>query len=203
MKRHKSNLAASGKPLAIACPILLAVLALIGAGWNMGTVSPVPLSAVGISSQAVPQDDPRSDYTGADACKACHLAEYNEWATSRHSRMVQPIKPSEVKASFTPEESLSYRGRRFTFERDGTQYFIVEHSPGFPAVRHAIAYTLGNRRIQHFVTREPDGSLVLLPPRWDVTVLCLEPVRGADLIRCRPGPSLSANDAKVVAAQTR
>ena len=171
MKQHKSNLVASGKPLAIACPVLLAVVALIGAGWSMGTVPPVPLSTVGISPQAVSQADPRSDYsdyTGAEACKACHLTEYNEWATSRHSRMVQPIKPSEVKASFTPGASLSYRGRRFTFERDGTQYFIVEHSPGLPTARHAIDYTLGNRRIQHFMTRKTDGSLVLLPPSWDV-----------------------------------
>ncbi|MED5559776.1 MAG: multiheme c-type cytochrome, partial [Acidobacteriota bacterium] len=70
---------------------------------------PVSLSTVGISPQAVSQADPRSDYsdyTGAEACKACHLTEYNEWATSRHSRMVQPIKPSEVKASFTPGASL-------------------------------------------------------------------------------------------------
>ena len=154
MKQHKSNLAATGKPLAIACPIVLAVVALVGAGWSMGTGPSGSLSTVGISPQVVSQDDPRANYTGAEACRACHLAEYNEWASSRHSRMVQPIKPSEVKASFTPGASLSYRGRRFTFERDGTQYFIVEHSPGLPAVRHAIAYTLGNRRIQHFMKRE-------------------------------------------------
>ena len=105
MKQHKSNLVASGKPLAIACPILLAVVALIGAGWSMGTVPPVSLSTVGISPQAVSQADPRSDYsdyTGAEACKACHLTEYNEWATSRHSRMVQPI-------AFVPGAKIHFR----------------------------------------------------------------------------------------------
>ena len=112
--------------------------------------------------------DPRSEYAGAEACKACHVVEYGEWAASRHSRMVQPIKPSEVRARFTPGESLSYRGRMFTFERLGARYFIVEQSPGLPPVRHAIEYTLGNRRIQHFMTRQPNGSLVLLPPSWDV-----------------------------------
>lgn len=112
--------------------------------------------------------DPRSEYTGAEACKVCHLLEYNEWATSRHSRMVQPIKPGEVRASFTRGESLAYRGRVFTFERQGAQYFIIENRASLPAVRHAIDYTLGNRRIQHFMTRQQDGSLVLLPPSWDV-----------------------------------
>jgi len=162
MNRHPTN------PLASACPALLAVAALIGAGWSIGAATPASPPGASISPQSVSSTDPRSEYAGAEACKACHVVEYDEWAASRHSRMVQPIKPSEVRARFTPGESLSYRGRTFTFERLGARYFIVEQSPGLPPVRHAIEYTLGNRRIQHFMTRQPNGSLVLLPPSWDV-----------------------------------
>ncbi len=168
MNRHATNSLVSARLQAAACPALLAVAALIGAGWSIGEATPGSPSTAGISRQATSDAHPRSEFTGAEACKVCHLVEYDEWAASRHSRMVQPIKPSEVRASFAPGESLSYRGRTFTFERQGARYFIIEQRRGLPPVRHAIEYTLGNRRIQHFMTRQQDGSLALLPPSWDV-----------------------------------
>ncbi len=168
MTRQTTNSLALTRLLAAACSLLLAVAALLGAAWSIGEATPVAPFTAGVSRQAVSGDDPRAEYAGAESCKACHLAEYEEWAASRHSRMVQPIKPSEVRARFTPGESLSYRGRTFTFERQGARYFIIEEQPGVPPVRHVIEYTLGSRRVQHFMARQRDGSLVLLPPSWDV-----------------------------------
>ena len=33
---------------------------------------------------------------------------------------------------------------------------------------HRVEYTLGSRRVQHYLTRLADGRLVVLPPTWDV-----------------------------------
>src|SRR5580692_11691634 len=33
---------------------------------------------------------------------------------------------------------------------------------------HRVDYTLGSRRMQHYLTTLPDGKIVVLPPTWDV-----------------------------------
>ncbi|HEY7475359.1 MAG TPA: cytochrome c3 family protein, partial [Vicinamibacterales bacterium] len=47
-------------------------------------------------------------------------------------------------------------------------YAIRAAFPSTREERHRVDYTLGSRRVQHYLTTMPDGRIVVLPPTWDV-----------------------------------
>ncbi len=81
-------------------------------------------------------------YAGSAACAPCHPGEFAEWKRSPHARMVRsPLKdPGAVIAAF-----------------DGKS----------PFPRSEIAYVLGSRAVQRFVSHKGD-SLVVRTPIWIV-----------------------------------
>lgn len=81
--------------------------------------------------------------------------------------MLQPASPATVLGDFTGAP-VTLRGKAFTMERLPDRFVI---RGAFPAARiesHAVDFTLGSRRVQHYLTRLPDGRIVVLPPTWDV-----------------------------------
>jgi len=58
---------------------------------------------------------------------------------------------------------LTYRLR----EKNGAFYVIESYLSG-EEQEHRVDYTLGSRRIQHYLTTLPDGRIIVLPPSWDV-----------------------------------
>ncbi len=106
-------------------------------------------------------------YTGAAACAKCHAEIHAKWSQSRHSKMVQPATKASVKGDFT-RGTLQLRGAEYTLaERDGIFYITESTLTGKPA-EHRVDYTLGNRRIQHYLTTLPSGRVIVLAPSWDV-----------------------------------
>jgi len=83
-----------------------------------------------------------ANYAGSEACAPCHPEEFKEWKRSPHARMVRsPVKhPGAVLAKF-------------------------EGSSPFPPSE--IAYVLGGRATQRFVSRKGD-ALVVRTPIWVV-----------------------------------
>jgi hypothetical protein len=131
--------------------ILLACLFLTGSFW----VSPVA------------RDQERAALVGAARCGQCHEGKHNTWLGGRHSKMLQPATPTSVLGDFS-KSSMVLRGTRFTLARDGDRFTI---GGAFPTSRdevHRVNYTLGSRRVQHYLTTLPDGRIVVLPPTWDV-----------------------------------
>ena len=106
-------------------------------------------------------------YVGAKACLGCHADVYDHWNASRHSKMVRPASPEGVRGDFSVNE-VKLRGEHYGLEAKDGKYFITESKLLGKKVRHRILYTLGNRRIQHYLTRLEDGRIVVLPPSWDV-----------------------------------
>src|SRR5262249_49388994 len=51
--------------------------------------------------------------------------------------------------------------------RGGAFYITESYLTGKPQ-EHRVDYTLGNRRIQHYLTTLPSGRIVVLPPSWDI-----------------------------------
>lgn len=101
------------------------------------------------------------------SCAKCHAAIYHQWTHSRHSKMVQPATRESVKGDFTVG---SVRLRNLTYvlrQRDGAFYITETYLTGKPQ-EHRVEYTLGNRRIQHYLTTLEDGRIIVLPPSWDV-----------------------------------
>jgi hypothetical protein len=130
-------------------------------------------SAVDPSSGAVPaaardrtQPAPQAAVAAA-TCAECHPAMHRQWSNARHSKMIQPASPATILGDF-PVGDVVLRGSRFRLSREGDRYFVEGPFPGARIERHEIALTLGSRRVQHYLTRLPDGRLVVLPPSWDV-----------------------------------
>jgi hypothetical protein len=106
-------------------------------------------------------------YAGAAACAKCHTETHRAWSQSRHSKMVQPATAASVKGDFTRGQ-VRLRGETFLLRERGGAYYIVEsYLTGKPR-EHRVEYTLGNRRIQHYLTTLEDGRVIVLPPSWDV-----------------------------------
>jgi hypothetical protein len=108
-----------------------------------------------------------SRFVGAKACLPCHAEIHARWDGSRHSKMVRPATPQGVRGDFSVRET-ELRGETYRFEAKDGQYFITESKLLGKRTRHRILYTLGNRRIQHYLTVLEDGRVVVLPPSWDV-----------------------------------
>ncbi len=106
-------------------------------------------------------------YVGAAACAKCHVAAYRQWSGSRHSKMVQPATTASVKGDFA-RGKIALRGSPYSFRaRDGAYYITETYLTGKPQ-EHRVDYTLGNRRIQHYLTTLADGRVIVLPPSWDI-----------------------------------
>jgi predicted CXXCH cytochrome family protein len=106
-------------------------------------------------------------YVGAAACVKCHAAEARQWSGSRHSKMLQPATALAVKGDFTLG-AIQLRGMPYRLaQRNGAYYITESYLTGQPQ-EHRVDFTLGNRRIQHYLTRLPSGRIVVLPPSWDV-----------------------------------
>jgi len=135
---------------------------LIKLGMNWGPSLLVVLAAA-VSAQAATS----SPFAGAAACGKCHAEQQRRWSQSRHSKMVQPASAAGVKGDFT-RGPIQLRGAPYrVLQRDGAWYITESYLTGKPQ-EHRVDYTLGNRRIQHYLTTLPDGRVIVLPPSWDI-----------------------------------
>jgi predicted CXXCH cytochrome family protein len=106
-------------------------------------------------------------YVGAAACAKCHADVERRWSQSRHSKMVQQATSASVKGDFTRGQ-ITLRGGNYRLrEKDGVYYIAESYLTG-KEQEHRVEYTLGNRRIQHYLTTLPSGRVIVLPPSWDV-----------------------------------
>jgi hypothetical protein len=107
-------------------------------------------------------------YVGMAACAKCHAEIHRQWTHSRHSKMVQPATKESVQGNFKLQQ-VKLRGQNYGLrEHDGVFYITETYLNGKPQ-EHRVDYTLGNRRIQHYLTTLADGKVIVLPPSWDVT----------------------------------
>jgi predicted CXXCH cytochrome family protein len=95
---------------------------------------------------------------GSIACQSCHSKEYNRWKDSIHGRMIQRANKTTVVSNVEkpggPASSKAWR--------DGALY-ISERGR-----ENRIDYTLGNRRIQHYLSTMPNGEIHVMRTTWDV-----------------------------------
>ncbi len=132
------------------------------------------LSFAARGSQATtgPSPQPESRATqptpvGAGTCASCHAAEHGAWKGGRHSKMIQPASAAAVVGDFT-RTSLTLHGKPYRLRQANGEFFITESNLTGRAQEHRIQFTLGSRRIQHYLTTIDRGRIVVLPPSWDV-----------------------------------
>jgi len=81
--------------------------------------------------------------------------------------MVQPATAASVQGDFSTG-TITLNGRRYRLRVAKGDYFITEAYLTGTDREHRVEYTLGNRRIQHYLTTIENGRIVVLPPSWDV-----------------------------------
>jgi len=106
-------------------------------------------------------------YVGMAACAKCHAEIHRQWTHSRHSKMVQPATRESVQGDFKLGRVKLRDSTYGLRERDGVFYITESYLTDKPQ-EHRVDYTLGNRRIQHYLTTLPDGKIIVLPPSWDI-----------------------------------
>jgi predicted CXXCH cytochrome family protein len=106
-------------------------------------------------------------YVGEAACVKCHTAIGTQWSHSRHSKMVQPATQASVRGDFN-RGVVSLRGQPYDLRQRNGSFFITESYLTGKPVEHRVEYTLGNRRIQLYLTTLADGRIIVLPPSWDI-----------------------------------
>jgi predicted CXXCH cytochrome family protein len=120
------------------------------------------LAAVG-SAQAAGT----SPYAGAAVCAKCHAEVHRQWSQSRHSKMVQPATAAAVQGDFA-RGRIVLRDLPYLLRQTSGAFYITESYLTGKPQEHRVDFTLGNRRIQHYLTRLADGRVIVLPPSWDI-----------------------------------
>jgi len=114
---------------------------------------------------AVNADGARA-FVGAQACVSCHQPIHETWKSGRHSKMLQPATAASIKGDFS-KASVTLHGTRYPLRAENGEYFITSSLTG-KEQEHKVEYTLGSRRIQHYLTTVEKGRIIVLPPSWDV-----------------------------------
>jgi predicted CXXCH cytochrome family protein len=112
-------------------------------------------------------DAPGSASVGSARCGACHEGVHRTWTSGRHSRMLRPATPETVIGDFAAG-NVELRGRRYGLRVQNGRFVVRESLITGREHDRTVQYTLGSRRIQHYLTTLEDGRIVVLPPTWDV-----------------------------------
>jgi predicted CXXCH cytochrome family protein len=146
-------------------PVAAALLLL---GWTLAIRAAAPAPAPqAAGAPPPPAGEPAPAALGAAGCGQCHAERYAAWTSGRHSRMIQPARAETALGDFS-RSRLTLNGRPYALRAARGQLFITESSFSGRPVEHRVEYTLGNRRIQHYLTTIDRGRIVVLPPTWDV-----------------------------------
>jgi tetratricopeptide (TPR) repeat protein len=129
------------------------------AGATFGLAQP-PLSTL-------PPEASAGGYVGARRCAECHAAMTEKWLSGRHSRMLQPASTASVAGDFSPRR-FELRRRRYSVRSEAGAFFVTESDLEGRARERRVDFTLGSRRVQHYLTTLSDGRIAVLAPSWDV-----------------------------------
>jgi predicted CXXCH cytochrome family protein len=81
--------------------------------------------------------------------------------------MVQPATAASVQGDFS-RGVVTLRGEPYELKRRNGAFYITEAYLTGKPLEHRVEYTLGNRRIQLYLTTLADGRIIVLPPSWDI-----------------------------------
>lgn len=152
-------------------PVRVTPKASFGLGIVVAAVlgfAPTSRAVVAQSERAEGKTTPYSgsEFVGSATCRSCHAVTHSSWTSGRHSRMLQAASPASVIPAFG--RSVRLHGKDYALERSGDAFYVVESYMQDRPTRRKVDYTLGSRRVQHYLSRLDDGRIVVLPPSWDV-----------------------------------
>ena len=140
---------------------LLAVL--IGVWALRPSPRPRPLAAPAASS--VPPPAPAL-YVGAQACKGCHAAQYQNWLGSHHQLAMQEATAATVLGDFHDAKFVHGKVTSRFYRRDD-KFFVSTDGADGRQQDFEIRYTFGVYPLQQYLVPFPDGRLQALSIAWD------------------------------------
>ena len=105
-------------------------------------------------------------YVGAEACAACHRADYDAWRTSQHADAMRPADDASVKGRFDGRQLRDGDVVSTMFQRDGHRWVRTD-GPGGALNDFEVNYTFGVFPLQQYLVGLPDGRVQALPIAWD------------------------------------
>lgn len=83
--------------------------------------------------------------------------------------MLQPATAVAIKGDFGFQGGrIVLHGATYRLRQGSDGFYISESVFSGKEQEHRVDFTLGSRRIQHYLTKLPDGRIIVLPPSWDV-----------------------------------
>ncbi len=80
--------------------------------------------------------------------------------------MMRKATRLSVQGNFA-QARLALGGSAYGLREANGAYYITESDLTGKPWEHRVEYTLGDRRVQHYLTTLDDGRIVILPPTWD------------------------------------
>jgi len=158
-------------PQAAHCASIHRAAGRIANAAKAATAATAEPSATKQAAEAAPRITPGQSsserkYVGSEACAKCHAAVTREWAASLHNKMMQPATAASVEGNFAIAK-VEVRGATYLLARRAGGFYITESFLAGKPWEHRVDYTLGGRRIQHYLTTLPDGRIIVIPLTWD------------------------------------
>lgn len=126
------------------------------------------LAALGLTFLlAAPQA--AGSYVGSARCGSCHKKQHEVWAKDWHGRALAAATRATVEGRFEPPYAFDRGSTRAETSRRGESFVMRAPDRAGVARDFAVAFTVGGRRMQDYLTPFPDGRLQVLPIYWHVT----------------------------------
>ncbi len=106
------------------------------------------------------------EYVGAEACKACHQAEYEAWRISHHALAMQVANEQTVFGDFK-DVKFQYHGIESTFYKRDGRFMVRTDGPDGQLGDFPISYTFGVTPLQQYLIEFPGGRYQALSIAWD------------------------------------
>lgn len=107
------------------------------------------------------------NYIESGKCISCHPAHHASWAQTFHRTMTQEAEPQAIKGDFERNNTYEYLGVKARMERHGERYSMSLVFPDGSSRVFTVDRTVGSRRIQQYLTKQPNGY-VRLPLAYDI-----------------------------------
>jgi predicted CXXCH cytochrome family protein len=145
---------------------LVAAGILVATIWYYGTLRDVaPPAPVSVSGEpTVPAS--AAEFVGSNACRDCHVKEFDAWQNSQHALAMQVATEATVLGDFA-DASFEYAGIRSSFFRRGDEFVVKTDGPDGALAEFPVRHTFGVYPLQQYLVELPGGRLQALSIAWD------------------------------------
>lgn len=113
---------------------------------------------------SAPANDER--FAGAESCRSCHQAEFQQWQGSHHDLAMQHANKDSVLGDFSGV-TFNDNGITSTFFKKGEEFWVNTDGPDGKLADYKISFTFGVDPLQQYLVAFEDGRLQTLSLAWD------------------------------------